>query len=125
VLAIEQNVGAAAAEREEEAPHMPLTFEFAEFTVAAEDEAALLEERPAMIAALRHAFPGVLAAWLTKQEDGSWLDVLLWRSRDDADYAAAHVEEVPEARAWFRHIAESRGMRHVEVAHQQLFEPLG
>jgi hypothetical protein len=104
---------------------MPLTFEIAEFTVAPEDESALLEGRPGMIEALRRAFPGLLAAWLTKQDDGSWLDVLLWSSREAAADAAARVNEVPEAQAWFRHIAESRGLRHVEVAHRQVFEPLG
>jgi hypothetical protein len=28
---------------------------------------------------------------------------------------------VPEAEHWFRHIAESRGLCHVEVAHEALF----
>jgi hypothetical protein len=28
---------------------------------------------------------------------------------------------VAEARSWFRHIAESYGLRHVEVVHEQLF----
>jgi hypothetical protein len=41
---------------------MPLTFELASFRVACENEPALLEERPAMIAALRPAFPGALSA---------------------------------------------------------------
>jgi hypothetical protein len=56
---------------------MPLTFELAEFTVAAEDEPALLAGRAEMAAGLRRAFPGALAAWLTRQEDGSWLDMVL------------------------------------------------
>ena len=74
-----------------------------------------------MINALRRAFPAALAAWLTKQDDGSWLDVILWRSREAAEDAARRVNDLPEARSWFRHIAESRGLRHVEVAHEQLF----
>jgi hypothetical protein len=94
---------------------MPLTFELASFRVARENEAALVDERPAMIAALRREFPGALAAWLTRQDDGSWLDVILWRSREEAEEAARRIEEVPEARAWFRHITESQGIRHVEV----------
>jgi len=36
-----------------------------------------------MIAALRRAFPGLVSSWLTRREDGSWLDVILWRSRED------------------------------------------
>jgi hypothetical protein len=88
----------------------------ATFTVHDADEAALLAKRPAMIAALQRAFPGALAAWLVKQDDGSWLDVILRRSRHEAEEAAQTIDETPEARAWFRHIAESRGIRHAAVA---------
>jgi hypothetical protein len=97
------------------------TFEIAAFTVRPEDEEALLRERPEMISALKAVFPGALAAWLTREDDGSWLDVILWRSREEAEEAAGKIEEVPEARRWFRHIAESKGLRHVEVAHEALW----
>jgi hypothetical protein len=99
------------------------TFEIAAFTVRPEEEEALLRERPEMIAALKAAFPGALAAWLTREDDGSWLDVILWRSREEAEEAASKIEQVPEARRWFRHIAESKGVRHVEVAHEALWPP--
>jgi hypothetical protein len=75
-----------------------------------------------MVTALRRAFPGALGAWLTRQDDGSWLDVVLWRSREEAEDAAARIAEVPQARAWFRYIAESRGLRHVDVVDQRLFD---
>jgi hypothetical protein len=100
---------------------MALTFEFAAFTVREENEAALVAERAEMIEALQRAFPAALAAWLTKEDDGSWLDVILWHSREDAEEAARDIESVPEANAWFRHIAESRGVRHVEVVDERLF----
>jgi pyrroloquinoline quinone (PQQ) biosynthesis protein C len=77
-----------------------------------------------MVAALRRAFPGALAAWLTKQDDGSWLDIVLWRTREEAEDAARRIHEGPEAREWFRHIAESHGLQHVEIADQRLFPPL-
>jgi hypothetical protein len=96
---------------------MALTFELASFRVAPDDEAALLGERPEMVAALRRAFPGALSAWLTRQDDGSWLDIILWRSREEAEEAARRINEVAEARHWFRHITESQGIRHVEVVH--------
>jgi hypothetical protein len=101
---------------------MTLTLELATFTLRDAAEPALLAERPEMIAALRQAFPAALAAWLTKQDDGSWLDVILWRSRQEAEDAARRIDQVPEAKRWFRHIAESKGVRHVEVAHEKLFE---
>jgi hypothetical protein len=98
-----------------------LTFELAQFRVREGEEDALVAERPTMVRALREAFPAALAAWLTKQDDGSWLDVILWESREAAEDAAGRIDEVAEARAWFRHIAESQGLRHVEVVHEQRF----
>jgi len=97
------------------------TFELASFRVAAADEASLIAERPAMVESVQRAFPGALGAWLTKADDGSWLDIILWRSREDAEDAARRIDEVPEAEAWFGHIAESRGLRHVEVVYGELF----
>ncbi len=101
---------------------MTLTLELATFTLREGAEPALLAERPEMIAALRQAFPAALAAWLTKQDDGSWLDVILWRSRQEAEEAARRIDQLPEAKRWFRHIAESKGVQQVEVAHEELFE---
>jgi predicted metal-dependent hydrolase len=101
---------------------MALTFELATFTVREGEEASLVAERPRMIAALGEAFPGVLGAWLAKRDDGSWIDLILWHSREEAEEAAKHVDGVPAAKAWFRHIAESHGLQHVEVAHEELFQ---
>jgi hypothetical protein len=101
---------------------MALTFELATFTVREGEEAALVAERPQMIAALGRAFPGLLGAWLAKRDDGSWVDVILWQSREEAEQAAKDVHGVPAAKAWFGHIAESHGLQHVEVAHESLFE---
>jgi Antibiotic biosynthesis monooxygenase len=96
-------------------------FELAEFTVRDGEEDAFIAERPAMIGALQQAFPGALAAWLTKRDDGTWVDVVLWRSREDAEDATERVNSVPEAHEWFRHISESHGLRHIEVVHEHLF----
>ena len=94
---------------------MSQVFELAAFTVREGHQQALLAERDAMITALCGAFPGLMSAWLTQRDDGSWLDVILWRSREQAEHAAAHVTDVPEAAAWFAHIDQSRGLEHVEV----------
>src|ERR1043165_2337612 len=59
---------------------MGLMFELATFTVKEGKEDALLTERPEMMTALQRAFPGVLGAWLAKRDDGSWVDVIPWRS---------------------------------------------
>jgi hypothetical protein len=100
---------------------MTLTFELAHFSVRDGEEEALVAERPAMVTALREAFPGALAAWLAKQEDGTWLDVILWRSLDEARDAAERIDSVPEARSWFHHIDQSHGLRHAEVVDERLF----
>jgi hypothetical protein len=68
-----------------------------------------------MIDALRRRFPACLAAYLTREDDGTWLDVVLWSSRAEAEEAAREVYSVPACASWFRHIAESGGLRHVEV----------
>ena len=94
---------------------MPQVFEFAAFTVREGHEPAVLDERPEMIAALRREFPGLVSSWLTRRDDGSWLDVILWQSREDAEHAAAHAADVPEAAAWFSHISESCGIEHLTV----------
>lgn len=94
---------------------MSMVIELARFTINPGAEDTLLAERPAMITALRQRFPACLAAFLTREDDGSWLDVLVWRTRADAEEAAEQINTVPEASSWFRHIAESGGLRHVEV----------
>jgi hypothetical protein len=100
---------------------MTLTLELASFTVREGAEQEMLAERQAMIEALAEAFPGVLAAWLGKRADGSWVDVILWQTSEQAEHSAEHVQEVGEVSAWFRHIASSQGLQHVQIAHQQLF----
>jgi hypothetical protein len=94
---------------------MALTIELARFRIHNGAEAQLVAERPAMVEAMRRRFPACLAAYLTKEGDGGWLDVVLWRSRAEAEEAAGLIASVPECAAWFRHIAESGGLRHVEV----------
>lgn len=94
---------------------MTMTIELARFTVDDDAVTQLLAERPPMIQALRERFPGCLVAYLTREDDGSWLDTVLWRSRTEAEDATAQVNSVAECVAWFWHIATSGGIRHVEV----------
>ena len=62
-----------------------------------EDE--MLQLRPRMIAAVRQRFPELLDARLVQMEDGSWLDLVQWSSRDAAERAAASMPAIPEAAA--------------------------
>lgn len=92
-----------------------MAIELARFTVDDSAVPALVAERPAMVEAMRRRFPACLAAYLTREDDGGWLDVVLWRSRAEAEEAARLIDSVPECAAWFRHIRDSAGPRHVEV----------
>src|SRR5262245_49910694 len=68
-----------------------MAMELARFTVLDGSEGQLLAERPAMVEALHQRFPGCMAAYLTKEDDGSWLDVLVWSSRAEAEDAAQMI----------------------------------
>ncbi|MEU8657034.1 hypothetical protein [Actinoplanes philippinensis] len=79
--------------------------------VAEGSQERLLAERPSMMEALRQR----LAAYLTREDDGGWLDFPVRRTRAGAETAAREVPSVPECAAWFRHITESGGLRHTEI----------
>jgi hypothetical protein len=75
-------------------------------------ESEMLELRPKMIAAVRSRFPQLLDARLIKMDDGSWMDVVRWSSRDAAEKAAAAMSEIPEAQAMMRLIEEIVAFEH-------------
>jgi hypothetical protein len=55
---------------------MTMTIELARFTVDDDAVPALLAGRPAMVRALAGRFPGCPAAYLTRGDDGSRLDIV-------------------------------------------------
>ena len=57
---------------------MTMTIELARFTVDDDAVPALMAGRPAMVRALAGRFPGCPAAYLTREYDGSWLDIAPW-----------------------------------------------
>lgn len=74
-------------------------YEIVRSRVAEEREEEMLALRPRMIAALRRRFPEFLDAHLVKLDDGAWLDIVRWRSREAAERASAEFEQIPEAQA--------------------------
>ena len=94
---------------------MTMTMELARFTVRAGAEEQFVADRPAMLAALRKRFPGCLAGYLTREPDGGWLDVLIWVGPEEAAESARLISTIPECAAWLALIADSGGMRHVEI----------
>ena len=91
------------------------TIELATFRVSEDAVEALVAERPRMIEALRVGHPALEQAYLTRMDDGSFCDVIVWATREAALVAAAEAAAIPAVRAWFAHITESGGIRHAEV----------
>ena len=75
-------------------------------------EEEMLRLRPRMIAAVRGRFPELIDARLVKLDDGTWLDMVRWRSREAAERAATAFGEIPEARAMGDLIEEVLSFEH-------------
>jgi hypothetical protein len=71
-----------------------------------EDEEAMLAKRPAFVGAMKRAVPGLIDANLVKLEDGTWLDIVRWESRESAEEAPAAHGQVAEAQEMDALVAE-------------------
>lgn len=94
------------------------TLEIVHFTVTPDAEPALLAGRGDMIAAVRAAHPGLLAAQLVDLGDGRWMDLVRWRSAEEAHAAAADFPAIVAAGAWAANIAEVTSMGHGSIRHE-------
>ena len=94
------------------------TIELARFTVDPARVEAMLAARPAMVEELRRHCPGFRRIRLTKLDEKTWLDVVEWETREDAEAATAKVMELPGCAAVFGHISEVVAMEHAQVVQQ-------
>lgn len=90
--------------------------ELVRFTVDPAEAEAMLAARPAMLAALGQQFTGFVSLRLVRLDESTWLDVVEWRSRAEADEAAKLVGEIPECAAAFAAIKDVVSMEHGEIA---------
>ena len=60
-------------------------------------EEEMLSRRPALEDGVRQKLPGLRDIRLVRVDDGTYLDVLRWESREAADAAIELFAEVPEA----------------------------
>ena len=60
-------------------------------------EEEMLSRRPALEDGVRQKLPGLRDIRLVRLDDGTYLDVLRWESREAADAAIELFAEVPEA----------------------------
>ncbi len=91
-------------------------YEVVRSRVQAGREEEMLALRPAMIAAVKGRFPDLLDAQLVRMDDGTWLDVVRWRSRESAEQATASFGEIPEARQMSALIEEVLSFDHGVLA---------
>lgn len=76
---------------------MPHFAEFVSFIAADVDDATLLARREAAIRAVRAAHPALLQVpVLARRDDGSWIDVWIYETREAAEAANAGAGEIPE-----------------------------
>src|SRR5688572_30726349 len=66
----------------------------------------MLARRPAAMARFQEEFPGLLSATLGRLEDGSWIDVIVWRSREEAEEASRRYAEIPELASFMALVGE-------------------
>lgn len=86
------------------------------FTVREGEREPFLAKRPAVVEALS-GFDGFVDARLAEYEDGTWIDVVRWRSLESAKAAAETFMQHEAAREWGAHIAEVRDFRHAALHH--------
>ena len=91
---------------------MEVVYEVVRSRVRAGAEEEMLRLRPRMIAAVRQRFPELLDARLIQLDDGSWLDLVQWGSREAAERAAASMSEIPEAAAMMNLIDQIVSFEH-------------
>lgn len=75
---------------------MPEFYEVVHAKVLDGAEEEMLRRRPALEAGVREKLPGLLDICLIRLDDGTYLDVLQWESREAADAAIERFAEVPE-----------------------------
>jgi hypothetical protein len=91
--------------------------ELARFEVEPANDAETARQAERLFAVVREHFPGLLSAARVRLGAGQWVDVVLWRSRAEADAAAAGFGAVPELVALTRNITQMVEMLHGDVAY--------
>ena len=89
--------------------------ELARFKVDLESESEFLATRPAMVEAVLEKVPGLREISLVRLDDGTWIDVVTWRSRAAADQGAKLAAALPEARRWLEQVSEDVSMNLGQV----------
>jgi heme-degrading monooxygenase HmoA len=89
--------------------------ELARFKVDRDAEADFLATRPAMVKAVRERLPGLTEISLVRLDDDTWVDVVSWASRADAERGPQLAAALPEVQEWMRHISADVSMDVGEI----------
>jgi hypothetical protein len=95
---------------------MSAVYEVVHSRVRTDVEDEMLALRPTMIDAVRSRCPGMLDAQLVHLDDGTWLDIVTWSSREAAQRATEQFGSIPEAVAMSRLVDEVLSFRHGTAA---------
>jgi heme-degrading monooxygenase HmoA len=60
-------------------------------------EEEMISRRPALEAGVKEKLPGLLEIRLIRLDDGTYIDLLRWESREAADAAVEKFADIPEA----------------------------
>jgi hypothetical protein len=100
---------------------MTLALELVHFKTDPVNEVAMLASRPAAVAAIRAACPGLRDARMFRGEQpGEWIDVWFWDSLAAAKSAAQNAGNLPDAQTFFAFITEPPVMMHGTLADEYL-----
>jgi heme-degrading monooxygenase HmoA len=95
---------------------MPEFYDVVHAKVRGGAEEEMLNRRPALEAGVRKKLPGLLDIRLVRLDDGTYLDVLRWESREAADAAIELFAKVPEAGEIHSFLSEDLAHHRGEVA---------
>ncbi|GAA2771592.1 hypothetical protein [Nonomuraea dietziae] len=89
--------------------------EIVRFTVKKGAEQAMLAERPAMVRAIRLRHPIYMDAYLARLDDGSWVDLVIWADRAQAESITEDIHLDSDIAKWFRHIDQILGSDYADI----------
>jgi hypothetical protein len=96
---------------------MTQTLEIVRTTLKPDSEERMLAARQPAIDELRANCAGLVAAYLAKLEDGSYVDVVVWESMELARAAAKRAPQLPACAELFSTIGDDLSMEHAEIVH--------
>jgi hypothetical protein len=80
--------------------------ELASFRAHPKHVAVLLGRGGPLVRALRKRYPGLRKMQVARVEDGSWLQLSFWDTREGAEAAAREVFDMPEMGDWLAQVDE-------------------